>query len=29
MFACKHGEELCKVAQDAGKELRYEAAVGG
>ncbi|HOV32409.1 MAG TPA: homoserine dehydrogenase [Candidatus Hydrogenedens sp.] len=29
MLLSKHGEELCKVAQQAGKELRYEAAVGG
>jgi len=29
MLLAKHGEELCKVAQQAGKELRYEASVGG
>lgn len=29
MLLAKHGEELCQVAQEAGRELKYEAAVGG
>ncbi len=29
MLLAKHGEELCEVAKKSGKELRYEASVGG
>ncbi len=29
MLLAKYGEELCRIAQEAGKELKYEAAVGG
>lgn len=29
MLLAKYGEELCEIAQESGKELRYEASVGG
>ncbi|MGC9054697.1 MAG: homoserine dehydrogenase, partial [Candidatus Hydrogenedens sp.] len=29
MLLAKYGDELCKIAQESGKELKYEAAVAG